>query len=86
MRRSGEKKGYMGGAVPPPLWGSSQKYFPFYVSMYARYMEDSFMPVKKYRGGFKYGSKGKVYRGKDAKTKAKKQGQAIEANKKERKK
>ena len=44
------------------------------------------MPVKKYRGGFKYGSKGKVYRGKDAKTKAKKQGQAIEANKKERKK
>ena len=69
------------------IWGG--RYLLLYGGVHkniSHFTEDSFMPVKKYRGGFKYGSKGKVYRGKDAKTKAKKQGQAIEANKKERKK
>ena len=35
------------------------------------------MPVHKQNGGYQYGSTGKIYRGKDAKKKATKQGQAI---------
>lgn len=38
------------------------------------------MPVRKTGGGYKYGSKGKLYKGKGAKTKAAKQGRAIRAN------
>ena len=38
------------------------------------------MPVQKSSGGYKYGSKGKVYRGKGAKAKAAKQGRAIKAS------
>ncbi len=41
------------------------------------------MPVKKVKGGYKYGSTGKVYK---SRKKAVKQGQAIEINKKRRKK
>lgn len=38
------------------------------------------MPVHKVKGGgYQWGSKGKVYRGKDAKQKATKQGQAAHA-------
>ena len=37
------------------------------------------MPVKKSGGGYKYGSKGKTYRGKGAASKAAKQGRAIKA-------
>ena len=40
------------------------------------------MPVRKTKGGYKYGSKGKLYKGKGAKAKAAKQGRAINANKK----
>lgn len=41
------------------------------------------MPVRKTKGGgYKYGSKGKEYKGKGAKSKAAKQGRAIKANKK----
>jgi hypothetical protein len=41
------------------------------------------MPVRRTSGGgYKYGSKGKVYHGKGAKAKAAKQGRAIQANKK----
>lgn len=39
------------------------------------------MPVKKANGGYKYGSKGKVYKGKGAKAKAARQGRAIKASK-----
>ncbi|WP_167367306.1 hypothetical protein [Solemya elarraichensis gill symbiont] len=40
------------------------------------------MPVKKVNGGYRYGTKGKTYRGKGAKAKAKaaKQGRAIKAS------
>ena len=38
------------------------------------------MPVKKAGGGYKYGSKGKTYRGKGAASKAAKQGRAIKAS------
>jgi hypothetical protein len=38
------------------------------------------MPVRKAKGGYQYGSKGKVYRGKGAKAKAAKQGRAIKAS------
>ena len=41
------------------------------------------MPTRKVRGGYKYGSKGKVYK---RKSDADKQGRAIQANKKRRKK
>lgn len=45
------------------------------------------MPVRKTKsGGYKYGSKGKTYYGKGAKAKAEKQGRAIKANQKKRKK
>jgi len=40
------------------------------------------MPVKKANGGYKWGKSGKVYHGKNAKTKAAKQGRAIHARKK----
>lgn len=38
------------------------------------------MPVRKAKGGYRYGKKGKVYRGKGAKAKAAKQGRAIRAS------
>ena len=41
------------------------------------------MPVKKVKGGYKYGSKGKVYK---TKSEAARQGRAIEASKARRKK
>lgn len=45
------------------------------------------MPVRRTKsGGYKYGSKGKTYYGKGAKAKAARQGRAIQANKKRRKK
>lgn len=43
------------------------------------------MPVRKTKGGgYKYGSSGKAYYGKDARKKAVKQGQAIEISKHKR--
>jgi hypothetical protein len=39
------------------------------------------MPIRKVRGGYQYGSSGKVYKGKGAKSRAAKQGRAIQANK-----
>ncbi len=45
------------------------------------------MPVKKTPGGgYKYGSKGKTYKGAGAKEKAAKQGRAIKASQAKRKK
>ena len=45
------------------------------------------MPVRRTKsGGYKYGSKGKTYYGKGARAKAARQGRAIQANKKRRKK
>ena len=41
------------------------------------------MPVKKVKGGYKWGNAGKVYR---RKSDAEKQGKAIEGNKKKKKK
>lgn len=38
------------------------------------------MPVRKSGSGYKFGSKGKTYRGKGAKAKAAKQGRAIKAS------
>lgn len=38
------------------------------------------MPVHKVKGGYRWGSKGKIYRGKGAKTKAAKQGRAAYAS------
>lgn len=38
------------------------------------------MPVRKVKGGYRYGSSGKTYRGKGAKAKAARQGRAIKAN------
>ena len=38
------------------------------------------MPVRKSKGGYKYGKKGKLYKGKGAKAKAAKQGRAIKAS------
>ena len=43
------------------------------------------MPVRRTKGGgYKYGTKGKTYYGKGAKTKATKQGRAIQASKRRR--
>jgi len=42
------------------------------------------MPVRKVKGGYQYGSSGKVYRGKGAKSRAAKQGRAIKANQKKK--
>jgi hypothetical protein len=44
------------------------------------------MPVRKSGGGYKWGSSGKLYRGKGAKAKAAKQGRAIRASQARRKK
>ena len=38
------------------------------------------MPVRKVKGGYKWGKSGKTYYGKGAKAKAKKQGRAIRAS------
>lgn len=38
------------------------------------------MPVRKVSGGYKWGSSGKLYKGKGAKAKAAKQGRAAYAN------
>ncbi len=40
------------------------------------------MPIRKVKGGYRWGSKGKIYRGKGAKAKAARQGRAAHANKK----
>jgi hypothetical protein len=37
-------------------------------------------PVKRIKGGYRWGSKGKIYRGKGAKARAAKQGRAIKAS------
>lgn len=37
------------------------------------------MPVEKADGGYRWGKSGKIYKGKDAKKKAEKQGKAIRA-------
>jgi hypothetical protein len=42
------------------------------------------MPVEKTDGGYRYGKKGKLYKGKGAKKKAGKQGRAIQASKRAR--
>lgn len=39
------------------------------------------MPVRKVKGGYRYGRKGKLYKGKGARAKAARQGRAIQANK-----
>jgi hypothetical protein len=39
-------------------------------------------PVRRVKGGYRWGKSGKVYRGKGAKAKAARQGRAIKANKK----
>jgi hypothetical protein len=44
------------------------------------------MPVRKNKGGYQYGSSGKIYKEKGAKTKAAKQGKAIRASQAKRKK
>ena len=44
------------------------------------------MPVRKSKGGYQYGKKGKVYKGRGAKAKAAKQGRAIQASKGAKKK
>jgi hypothetical protein len=38
------------------------------------------MPVRRVRGGFKWGKSGKLYKGKGAKAKAAKQGRAVKAS------
>jgi len=38
------------------------------------------MPVRKVKGGYRWGATGKLYRGKGAKAKAAKQGRAIRAS------
>ena len=38
------------------------------------------MPVRKVKGGYRWGRTGKLYRGKGAKAKAARQGRAIQAN------
>ena len=44
------------------------------------------MPVRCSKSGCKYGSKGKLYKGKNAKAKASRQGRAIKASQARRKK
>lgn len=44
------------------------------------------MPVRKVKGGYRYGKTGKTYTGKGAKAKAARQGRAIKANQARRKK
>jgi hypothetical protein len=43
------------------------------------------MPVRRTSGGYKYGDKGKLYKGKGAKSKAVRQGRAIKASQARRK-
>ena len=43
------------------------------------------MPVRKTGGGYRYGTKGKLYKGKGAKKKAARQGRAIKASQARRK-
>jgi len=43
------------------------------------------MPVRKVKGGYQYGSSGKVYHGKGAKSRAKRQSRAIKANQNKKK-
>lgn len=43
------------------------------------------MPTKKVSGGYRYGTKGKLYKGKGAKAKADRQGRAIKASQAARK-
>jgi hypothetical protein len=38
------------------------------------------MPVRRVKGGFKWGKSGKLYKGKGAKAKAAKQGRAVKAS------
>ena len=38
------------------------------------------MPVRRAKGGYRFGSSGKVYRGKGAKARAARQGRAIKAS------
>lgn len=42
------------------------------------------MPVRKAKGGYRWGRKGKVYKGKGAKAKAARQGRAIRASQRRR--
>jgi len=44
------------------------------------------VPVRKSGGGYKWGSKGKLYKGKGAKKKAARQGRAIKASQTRRRK
>lgn len=44
------------------------------------------MPVRKVKGGYRYGTKGKLYKGRGAKAKAARQGRAIKASQSKRKK
>lgn len=43
------------------------------------------MPTRKVKGGYRWGKKGKIYRGKGAKAKADRQGRAIKASQSRRK-
>lgn len=42
--------------------------------------EETLMPVRKVKGGYRWGKSGKVYRGRGAKAKATRQGRAIRAS------
>jgi len=44
------------------------------------------MPVKRAKGGYRWGNHGKIYRGRGAKAKALRQGRAIKASQSRRKK
>jgi hypothetical protein len=44
------------------------------------------MPVTKVKGGYRYGSTGKIYRGKGAKAKATRQGRAVRSSQARKKK
>lgn len=44
------------------------------------------MPVRKVKGGYQYGSSGKLYKGKGAKSRARRQGRAIKANQNKKRK
>ena len=44
------------------------------------------MPVRKVKGGYRYGTRGKLYKGRGAKAKAARQGRAIKASQARRKK
>jgi len=44
------------------------------------------MPVKRVKGGYRWGNHGKIYRGRGAKAKALRQGRAIKASQTRRKK